>query len=53
MQPLEDLKQTIAEYFRLDERDDEDEEPEASLVGARLKPKPQPGASSIALTEPV
>jgi len=52
MQRLDEIKQAIAKFFRLDERNDEDDEAETSLVGARLKPKPRPGASSIALPEP-
>jgi hypothetical protein len=51
MKLLDDLKHLISKKLRrLRKHNDDGAEP--VLVGARLKPKPRPGASSIALPEP-
>jgi hypothetical protein len=50
MKLLDDLKHQLSKVWKRLRKDDDGAEP--VLVGARLKPKPRPGASSIALPEP-
>jgi hypothetical protein len=51
MKLLDDLKHLISRKLKRRGKDNEDGA-EPVLVGARLKPQPRPGASSIALPEP-
>ena len=48
----EKLKELTREIVGVDWTDDEDEGSDPSMVAARLKPRPRPGVSAIALTEP-